>query len=80
MNALEFLNSSQSPATMNNIKQMWDMVRGANNPAGLVQQLAKSNPRLREALNEAGDNPKQAFFNKCQQLGVNPSEFLSQLK
>ena len=59
---------------------MWDMVRTAKNPGAVMQQLAANNPQLRQALEEAGNNPREAFYNKCKKLGINAEEFLSQFR
>ena len=76
MNALDFL--SRPMMNNNNIREMMQLVKTASNPGAMMQQLAVKNPQLRDLMNVK--NPKEAFFNKCWELGVNPSEFLSQLK
>jgi len=45
-----------------------------------MQQLAANNPQIRQIMNEAGNNPKQMFYTRCAEMGVNPDEFLSKLK
>ena len=65
---------------MSNIWEMYNKVRSAPNPGAMMRQFAESNPQIREALEEAGSNPREAFFRKAQKLGINAEEFLSQLK
>ena len=75
---LQQLNSLQSPM-MSDVLSMWKQVRNAPNPAGIMQQLAARNPQIKQLLTEMGTNPKQKFYTKCAEMGVNPDEFLSQM-
>ena len=80
---LQFLqrdSGSRSPLTMSEVRKMYDKVRSAPNPGAVMQQLAANNPQLRQALEEAGNNPREAFFRKAQKLGINAEEFLSQFR
>ena len=45
-----------------------------------MRQFAENNPQLRKAIEEAGNNPREAFFRKAQKLGINAEEFLSQFR
>jgi len=65
---------------MSDVLSMWQQVRNSRNPAGIMQQLAANNPQIRQIMNEAGNNPKQMFYTRCAEMGVNPDEFLSKLK
>lgn len=75
---LQQLSSLQSPM-MNDVLSMWKQVRNAPNPSAIMEQIAKQNPRIKQIMNEAGNNPKQMFYTKCAEMGVNPDEFLSQM-
>lgn len=76
---LQQLNSLRSPM-MNDVLSMWKQVRNSRNPAGIMQQLAANNPQIRQIMNEAGNNPKQMFYTKCAEMGVNPDEILKMFK
>lgn len=65
---------------MSNVREMYNKVRSAPNPGALMRQFAENNPQIREALEEAGNNPREAFFRKAQELGINAEEFLSQFR
>ena len=65
------------------IRQMMDMVRSSGNPQAMISQLAQSNPQLQnlmQLVNQAGGDPKKAFYQLAQQRGVNPDEILNMLK
>ena len=65
------------------IKQMMQMVRGAQNPQAMLQSLAQSNPQLRQVLDvvqQAGNDPQRAFYAICQQKGIDPNTILNALK
>lgn len=76
---LQQLNSSQSPSAMSDALQLWKTVRNAPNPSAIMEQIAARNPRIKQVMAEAGTNPKQKFYTKCAEMGVNPDEFLSQM-
>lgn len=75
---MQFL-KSPSPM-MNNIKQMMQFVKSANNPQEALTQLANTNPQVRQALEIAGSNPKEAFYALAKQRGINPDDVLNMLK
>ena len=65
------------------IKQMMQMVKGAQNPQAMLQSLAQSNPQLRQVMDvvqQAGNDPQRAFYTICQQKGINPQQILDALK
>lgn len=73
----------KSNPTMMGINQMIGMVKAAQNPQAAVSQLAQSNPQMQQVMNvvnQNGGNAKQAFYNLCQQRGVDPNSILSQLQ
>ena len=71
-------------ATLNNnpFIQMFRMVMGTQNQNAMVQQLAQSNPQLRQTLdfiNQNGGNAKELFYKMAQQKGKDPNTILNQL-
>mgnify|MGYP006988844137 CR=1 FL=1 len=62
---------------------MISTVRSAGNPQAMMNQLAQNNPRIKQVIdlvNQAGGNPKEAFYTMAKQKGVNPDEILDMLK
>ena len=65
------------------IKQMMNMFKGANNPQQLLQNMAMNNPQLKMVLNyinQNGGNPKDAFYKMAQEKGIDPEEIIKMLK
>lgn len=65
------------------IKQMMNMVKMSRNPQMAMNQLMQSNPQLKQAMdfvNASGKDPKGAFYDLAQQMGVNPQDILDSLK
>lgn len=59
------------------------MVRGANNPQAMFQNLVSQNPSLGKAvnlINKYGNNPKDVYYNLCKEMGVDADEFLKQFQ
>lgn len=66
----------------NNVMSMINMVRNSGNPQAMLNQLAQTNPQIRDAMNYAkmvGD-PKTAFYQAAQQKGVDPESILSMIR
>lgn len=60
-----------------------EMAQATSNPAQLLNQLAASNPALRDIinlLNSSGKDPKTLFYEMAAQKGVDPESILSQLR
>ena len=78
----------QSPQTaltaqIKPIKDMMRMVQTANNPMAMMQALADKNPQIKQTMNmiqQAGGNPRDAFYALAKEKGVNPDDILNALK
>ena len=73
----------QSSQAMGNIKQIINMIRGAQNPQALLNQMITNNPNAKQVMdliNQAGGDPQKAFYQLAQQKGVNPDDILNMLK
>lgn len=85
-NLYQQLMGNQSPSLPNNInqiKQMMNLFKGANNPQQLLMNLAKQNPQIQNVMNlvqNSGKSPKDLFYQMAQQKGVNPDDILNALK
>ena len=65
------------------IKNMMSVVRAAQNPQAAMEAMARQNPQLRQAyeyINANGGDPKQAFYKRAQEMGVDPNEIINMIK
>lgn len=49
----------------------------------MLNQMMSQNPQIKQVMdfvNENGGDPKQAFYKKAQEMGINPDDVLSQLR
>ena len=72
-----------SSPMMQNIKQMMNMVNTAQNPQLMMNQLLSNNPQMKQAMdiiNQAGGDPKKAFYAMAEKHGVDPNQILGMLK
>ena len=80
---LQALKSSPVNNNLNQIKQMMNMVRSAGNPMAMLQNMAQTNPQLKQVMdvvNTSGGDPKAAFYKMAKEKGVNPEQILSMLR
>ena len=72
----------QSSPMMGNIKNMMNMIRGAQNPQAMMNQLLMNNPNTKQVMdlvNAAGGDPQKAFYKLAQQKGINPQDILDMI-
>lgn len=62
------------------VKQAMNMAQAAANPNAMVQRLLSQNPQVQQLIQQAGGDPKKAFYTLAQQMGVDPEQILSQLR
>ena len=62
------------------VKQAMSMAQAASNPNMMVQRLLSQNPQVQQLIQQAGGDPKKAFYTLAQQMGVDPEQILSQLR
>ena len=62
------------------VKQAMNMAQAAANPNAMVQRLLSQNPQVQQLIQQAGGDPKKAFYTLAQQMGVDPEQILAQLK
>ena len=86
---LSHLNNKKSnalipPQMKQQIKNIADQLRSMQTPQGaLNQMMLNNNPQLQNALKyirENGGNPQAAFMNYARQMGIDPQQFLEQIK
>ena len=62
---------------------MMGMVNASQNPQAMLNQIMSSNPgmkRVMDVINQAGGDPKKAFYQMAEQMGADPQEILNLLK
>ena len=70
-----------TPGNIAPIKNMMQMLNGAQNPQAVLQMLAQKNPQMAQVMQLVGGrNPQEVFYEMCKQRGVNPDDILNQLK
>ena len=80
---LQALRNQPLNNNLSQIKQMMNMVRSAGNPQAMLQNLIQNNPQMQQVMtliNQAGGDPKTAFYQMAQAKGVNPEDILSLLR
>lgn len=67
-----------NPQAIQQLKSMMAMLNGNANPGMVLQSLAQSNPQFQQVLQMCqGQNPKDVFYTRCQEMGVNPDDILN---
>ena len=59
------------------------MVKTANNPTAMVNQMMQNNPnfkKVQEIGQQYGGDYKRAFEETAKQMGIDPEDFLNNLK
>lgn len=65
------------------VKNLLQQVRAAQNPQAMLTQIMQQNPQyaqLSQIIQQSGGDPKTAFYNMAQQLGVNGDDIINMLK
>ena len=65
---------------LNQVKQLAQTIKTANNPQALVNQMMANNPRVGQIINQYGGDPKTAFYKYAEANNINPDEILNMLK
>ena len=74
---------AKSSPMMGQIKQMMGMVKAAQNPQAMVNQLIQNNPQMRqvmELVNQYGGDPNKAFCAVAEQYNISPQDIMNMLK
>ena len=68
---------------MSQLKNAMNMLKNANNPQALVSQMLNNSPyakQINEIVQQNGGDYQKAFYSMANQLGIDPNEFLNNLK
>lgn len=83
MNPILELVNKRSNNPFNAVRSMMQSVSSSGNPEVVLQQLAGSNPQVRQAIDlvqRSGGDPKRTFYDLARQRGINPQDILNQLR
>lgn len=62
------------------IRTTMNALRSSQNPQGMMQAMIQNNPAIRQSSqlisNQYNGNGKQAFYEECKKLGVDPDKSL----
>lgn len=62
---------------MQNVQQLVNTIKYSGNP----EKMLANNPQLQEVLKMVnGKNPEQVFYEKCNEMGINPDMILGMLR
>jgi len=66
---------------MQQVKQIYSMLKNSNNPNVILNQMAQQNPQLRQTINliKQNGNYEQIFRDMCKQRGINADDFVRQI-
>ena len=65
------------------VRQLMNMVRSAQNPQLMLNQLAMNNPQLKQVMDivqKHGGDPMTAFLAEAEARGMDPNEILNILR
>ena len=73
--------STMNGINMQQVKQIYSMLRNSNNPNYLLNQMASQNPQLRQTINliKSNGNYEQIFRDMCKERGIDADEFVRQM-
>ena len=58
---------------------MVQQIKSVGNPQAMLQQMPQYR-QIMDYVNANGGDPQKAFYQKAQEMGVNPDDILSQLR
>ena len=74
---------AKSNPLLTQIKGMMNMLSGAQDPSAMIGKMLEGNPNMKQItdlINNAGGDPRKAFYQLAQQKGVDPQEILNMMK
>lgn len=83
MNNLYQQMMAQNQSLPNNLKQLINVFRNSSNPQQLIANMVRQNPQVKQmmqTIQNSGKSPKDLFYQMAPQYGINPDEFVKQLK
>ena len=73
--------STMNGINMQQVKQIYSMLKNSNNPNYLLNQMANQNPQMAQTINliRSNGNYEQVFRDMCKQRGINADDFINQM-
>ena len=59
---------------------MIQMVKSANNPQAMINQMLSNNPQVKQIVDQYGGDPQTAFYKYAEANGVDPNQILNMLR
>lgn len=72
-----------SRSNVDRYRNMFSMIKSANNPQALLNQMIQNNPQygnVMRIIQNSGGDARKAFYDECARRGVNPDEILKALR
>ena len=79
---LGMIGKSQMMGNLDKFKQMMNMVKNANNPQAMFQQMLSNNQQYNQVMQiiqENGGDAQKAFYAMADKMGVNGDEIINAL-
>lgn len=76
-------NTLPANSNLSQIKQMMNLVKSAQNPQAMLNQIIQNNPQMKQVIdlvNQSGGDPKTAFYQMAKAKGVDPEQILAMLR
>ena len=80
---LQALRSQPANNSLSQIKQMMNLVKSAQNPQAMLNQMVQNNPGMRQVMNlinQSGGDPRTAFYQMAEAQGIDPEQILAMLR
>ena len=76
-----FRNNMGGGINMQQVRQIYGMLKNSNNPQALMNQMLQQNPQLAPTINliKANGNYEQVFRSMCKERGINADDFIKQM-
>lgn len=82
MNMISNMGGGNNPmSAMMQAVNMINQIKRSGNPQEAFDQMAQSNPNIKQAMDMCkGKNPQQVFEQACRQNGMDPGQFTGMIK
>ena len=78
---LQMLNNGNQISTkLSQAQRMIQMVKSANNPQAMINQMLSNNPQVKQIVDQYGGDPQTAFYKYAEANGVDPNQILNMLR
>lgn len=73
--------SMANGVNMNQVKQIYSMLRNSSNPEALLNQMLTQNPQMKQTIDliKSRGNYEEVFRGLCKERGINADDFMNQI-